>query len=68
MASFALVGAASKVAAPSAIVGGVVGGVAGGAVGGITGLATCDKELGKQVIVETNSLTRVVSVPPKICN
>ena len=53
MASFALVGAASKV-------GGVVGGVAGGAVGGVAGLATNDREFGKQVLIEINSSRHVV--------
>ena len=54
---FGLVSAASKVAAPSAIVGGVVRGVAGGAVGGVVGLATCDKEFGKQVLFNTCDLS-----------
>ena len=43
----------AAVAVPSGIVGGVAGGLAGGAVGGVAGIATGNKDVGKQVLLQT---------------
>ena len=51
MANLTLAAAAAAVCVPTGIVGGVVGGVAGGVTGGIVGVATDNKELGKQVLL-----------------
>lgn len=51
MSSLTLATASAAVCVPTGIVGGVVGGVAGGVTGGIVGIATDNKELGKQVLL-----------------